>query len=107
MRQHVSDRVGDALVAGASVDDAARHVGVTRRTVQRWLKAGRCPGAEPGLRRLATRVDAARRRQDLSSSGPIHSLAELHCIIDRAARAGNVAAMRLVFDRLCRAARAA
>lgn len=95
------EEVADAIVAGVSVGDAAREAGVTRRTVHRWLAAGRRSDAEPSLRRLASRVDAAHRRRDLGD-GPIRSLAELHQVIDRSARAGSLEAARLVFRRLCR-----
>jgi transposase-like protein len=108
VRQHAETferqvgQVATALAAGVSVADAARQVGVSRRTVQRWLREGRGADADPKLRRLALRVDAARRRQRIDRGGVIASLPELHRVIDRAARAGSVEAMRLVHKRHCR-----
>lgn len=97
--EHRVGRVTAAIAAGVSVGDAGREVGVSRRTVQRWIARGRDEAAHPALRRLALRVDAARRRQQIGT-GVISSLPEIYRVIDRAARAGSVEAMRLVYRRL-------
>lgn len=100
-----AERVAGAIEVGASLADAAREVGLAPRTIERWLARGR-EGRSP-YRTFAERVDAARRRQALPAATRALTLPQLHAVIDRAARAGNVQAMRLVWARLLREGKAA
>ena len=96
-----ADQVATAIAAGASIADAAREAGIAARTVERWLARGR--DGDPDYSAFAVRVDLARRRQSLDPSGeqPL-SRSELQSLINRAARAGRVDALRIVFNRLIR-----
>ena len=99
--RHRADHIARAIEAGATLADASREAGLSRRTIHRWLEQGRRSEAPAHLRLFATRVDTARRRQTIGGDDAL-SLAELRRIIDRAARRGSVPAMQLVWQRLIR-----
>lgn len=96
----LSEGVLKSIVAGASVPDAARHVGCAPRTVQRWLARGReNPQGRYGL--FAERVDAIQRERELPRELPLDE-EELKRVVARAARKGNVQAMRLAWELIVR-----
>lgn len=94
----VRDDLLEALRAGASVADAARNVGVPKRTVEGWLTRGhREP--ESIYASFTAAVDEIRRSRSFVSSDPM-SEDELLGYVSRAARAGSVPAMRLCWEML-------
>jgi transposase-like protein len=82
-----------ALLAGATVEDAAREHGVGPRTVARWLARGR---EEPGSRfgGFTIAYDAAQERRRGVGRGRMTS-EEFHDHLDQAVRAGSIQAMKL------------
>lgn len=99
MPSEIFERRGDlvkaALVAGLSIDDAAREHHVSPRTINRWLARGRSdPDGPYGA--FARAVDTARADRALPpmDERPLDA-AELRVLVARAARKGNVRAMEL------------
>jgi len=95
----LADPALESLLAGASVEDAALHVGCSPRTVERWLAKGR---AEPSgaYGEFAAAVDEAREARKLDlGTGPLEP-DELEKLVWKAARRGNVSAMRLAWQLL-------
>ena len=85
-----SERVLEALLAGASIEDAARAAGCSARTMKRWLAAGRSdPDGPYGA--FAEAVDS-RRNPAPGVSAP--DLQETLQLLSTAARRGSVPAMR-------------
>jgi hypothetical protein len=96
--EECSERVLEALVAGVSGADAARQHGIASRTIDRWLERGRQdPDSKYGP--FAQAVDRARAERELPPTGqrPADPL-ELKVLISKAARKGNVQAMRLLWE---------
>lgn len=90
-----AESVLEALRAGASTADAARHNEVSSRTVKRWLQRGReNPGGPYG--EFAADVDELRDAREVS--GEPMSEDELRATISRACRAGSVQAMRVYWE---------
>lgn len=87
-----------ALLAGLSEADAARQHGVAVRTVQRWLERGR-EDPDSAYGSFARAVDGARADRALPDELPADE-GELLLVASRAARKGNVQAMRLVWEML-------
>jgi excisionase family DNA binding protein len=52
-----------------TINDVAQLLGVSQRTVQRWVSDGRLPAIQLGGRRAPVRVDAAGLRQWLEEEG--------------------------------------
>jgi transposase-like protein len=92
--------VREALVAGVSIADAAREHGVSPGTVKGWLRRGRDdPGSRYGP--FARTVDEAMTERSLPPECDLPAdEAELRLLASRAARNGNVQAMRLLFEML-------
>jgi transposase-like protein len=93
-----SEGVREALVAGVSSEDAARQHGIASRTIDRWLARRReDPGSKYGP--FAEAVDTARAERELppADERPAGS-SELKVLISKAARKGNVQAMRLLWE---------
>lgn len=97
--QH-SEGILEAIKAGASIPDAAREAGVGEPTVKGWLSRGRKdPKSKYGS--FAARVDAAFTERKLPAEGDRPAdRSELLVLTSRAARAGNVQAMRLLSELL-------
>jgi transposase-like protein len=93
-----SEGVREALVAGVSGEDAARQHDISPRTVERWLARGRQdPGSKYGP--FAEAVDRARAHRELPPPGERPAdPSELRILISKAARKGNVQAMRLLWE---------
>jgi transposase-like protein len=93
-----SERVLKALVAGVSVADTARQHRIASRTIDRWLARGRQdPGSKYGP--FAEAVDRARAHRELPPPGERPAdPSELRILISKAARKGNVQAMRLLWE---------
>jgi transposase-like protein len=93
-----SEGVLEALVAGVSVADTARQHGIASRTIDRWLARGRRdPESKYGP--FAEAVDRARADRELPPPGERPAdPAELRLLISKAARKGNVQAMRLLWE---------
>jgi transposase-like protein len=93
-----SESVLKALVAGVSGEDAARQHDISPRTVERWLARGRQdPGSKYGS--FAEAVDRARADRELPPPGERPAdPSELRILISKAARKGNVQAMRLLWE---------
>jgi len=83
-----------ALRVGVSLADACRHASVSDRTVRHWIARGR---REPGTAyaTLACEVDAA--RETAGDVGPMDE-AELRRVVSRAAKAGSMPAMKLLWE---------
>lgn len=86
----------ERFAAGCSVADAARDGGVREKTLKTWLTRGR-RGDSPAHVEFVERVDKARADSERRVSGAMDR-AELLCVASRSARAGSVAAMKLVWD---------
>lgn len=97
-----AEEVAELVEVGCSVAEAAREVGVATRTIERWLAKGRA-GTAP-YTDFAERVDMARFRRSLPDADTREAMTqeELDRVISEAARAGNVQAMKLVYERLRR-----
>lgn len=97
--QH-SEAIFESIKAGASIPDAAREAGVAEPTVKGWLSRGRKdPKSKYGA--FAARVDAAFTERKLPAEGDRPAdRDELLLLTTRAARAGNVQAMRLLSELL-------
>jgi excisionase family DNA binding protein len=54
-----------------TINDVAELLGVSRRTVERWITDGRLPAIQLGGRRAPVRVDAAELRQWLADEGAL------------------------------------
>jgi hypothetical protein len=92
-----SEGVLEALVAGVSVADTARQHRIASRTIDRWLARGReDPDSKYGP--FAEAVDRARAERELPppDERPADPV-ELRLLISKAARKGNVQAMRLLW----------
>src|SRR5688500_18850723 len=89
-----------SLLAGLSIADAADRHGVAARTVERWLARGHHdPQSVYGP--FAAAVDKAFEARRLPSQYELPlDKTELHLVVSRAARKGNVQAMRLMWDLL-------
>jgi hypothetical protein len=96
--ENCSESVLDALVAGVSGEDAARQNGISSRTIERWLARGRQdPDSKYGP--FAEAVDNARAKRELPPAGERPAdPSELKLLISKAARKGNVQAMRLLWE---------
>ena len=96
--QRLSPSVLEAIEAGASVADAACRAGCAERTVERWIKRGRDHKAGP-YGSFATAVEQPRdsRRLDVAAAEPLDR-AGLEAEVARAARAGSVPAMKLMWE---------
>jgi transposase-like protein len=93
-----SEKVLEALVAGVSVADAARQHRIASRTIDRWLARGR-EDPESKYGPFAAAVDKARAERELPPPGQRPAdPAELRLLISKAARIGNVQAMRLLWE---------
>jgi transposase-like protein len=97
--QH-SDAVLQALKDGASIPDAARLVDIGDSTIKGWLRRGRDdPKSKYGG--FAASVDAAFSDRKLPPNGELPAdRDELLVLASRAARSGNVQAMRLLGELL-------
>jgi hypothetical protein len=93
-----SEGVLEALVTGVSVADTARQHRIASRTIDRWLARGReDPDSKYGP--FAEAVDKARAERKLPPAGQRPAdPAELRLLISKAARKGNVQAMRLLWE---------
>lgn len=93
--QH-SDRVLDLIRDGASIPDAARECGIGAPTVKGWLARGR-DDTRSKYGGFAAAVDGAltERKLPANTDRPADR-DELLLLASRAARAGNVQAMRLL-----------
>jgi transposase-like protein len=91
-----SPAVVEAVRAGSSLADAARHAGVAPRTVDRWLQKGR-EDAHGRYGSFAAKVDAARQLQGVpgATEAEVMSRRELRGLVATAARNGSVSAMKL------------
>lgn len=92
-----------SVKAGATIDEAARRLGVPVNTARGWLRDGRRdPAGKYGS--LALLVDGHRRdRQETEKAaakadGPL-TVAEAEMLLSRAAREGSVAAVRTWLER--------
>ncbi len=95
-----SDVVLEAIQDGASIPDAARQVGVGAPTIKGWLARGR-DDAKSKYGGFAHAVDAALTKRKLPAEGDLPAdREELLVLASRAARAGNVQAMRLLSEML-------
>jgi transposase-like protein len=93
-----SEGVLDALLAGVSVADTARQHRIASRTIDRWLARGRRdPESKYGP--FAEAVDRTRADRELPppDERPANP-SELKILISKAARKGNVQAMRLLWE---------
>jgi hypothetical protein len=89
------EAIRSALVAGLSVADAACEHHVSPRTIERWLASGR-RDADSAYAPFARAVDEARAERGLPPrDGLPLDAAELRLLVARAARRGNVHAMKL------------
>ena len=88
-----------SLRAGASIDEAARNVGVNINTLRTWLRNGR---KEPEGRygEFALEVDAIREARQLPDRAELAALTreEVEAILAEKARAGSIPALRLWVD---------
>lgn len=86
-----SERVLEALLAGASIEDAARTADNSARTVKRWLARGRSePDGPYGA--FAEAVDSRCEREP--RAGGVPDREETLQLLSAAARRGSVPAMR-------------
>ncbi len=95
-----SEAVLEAIRDGASIPDAALLVEIAPPTVSGWLSRGR-KDPKSKYATFAARVDAALTEKKLPANGDLpadHD--ELLILVSRAARAGNVTAMRLLSELL-------
>lgn len=84
---------------GISIRDAAREIGISEKTVKRWLLNGtREPDGPYG--EFTRRVNVAREQADGDGLSEEMTPEELLRVASRAARKGSVQAMRLVWDML-------
>ena len=85
-------------MTGVSVADTARQHRIASRTIDRWLARGReDPDSKYGP--FAEAVDKARAERKLPPAGQRPAdPAELRLLISKAARKGNVQAMRLLWE---------
>jgi transposase-like protein len=92
--------VREALVSGVSIADAAREHDVSVGTVKGWLRRGRDdPGSRYGP--FARAVDEAMAERAMPPAPELPAdEAELRLLASKAARSGNVQAMRLLFEML-------
>src|SRR5690625_939931 len=72
----ITDLYGTGSRGGPNTKAAAHALGVSRRTVQRWIKAGRLPATSRGAGRLARthrqwQAQQAAQAAALSESGPL------------------------------------
>ena len=90
--ERLSEPILAALMAGASISDAARRHGCSPRTVKACLERGRrSPNGPYGD--FADRVDSRRRERVVSRKRvPDHD--EILLLLSTAARAGSVPAMK-------------
>ena len=80
----------EALLAGASIEDAARTAGCSSRSVKRWAARGRSdPDGPYGA--FAAAVDGRRKLEPASS---VPDREETLLLLSAAARRGSVPAMR-------------
>jgi transposase-like protein len=86
----LSERVLEALLAGASIEDAARTAGCSARTLKRWLAAGRSEPDGP----YAAFVEAVDSRRKLVPDAGVPDRQETLQLLSTAARRGSVPAMR-------------
>ena len=92
-----SGAVLEALVGGASIEEASRLHGAAARTIKMWLEKGRKdPGSRYGA--FAGAVDAARAERRLPGDAEELDEAELRRVMARSARAGNVQAARFYYE---------
>lgn len=95
-----SDAVLDLIRDGASIPDAARQVEIGGPTINGWLTRGR-KDQKSKYGNFAARVDAALTKRKLPAEGDRPAdRDELLLLASRAARAGNVQAMRLLGELL-------
>ena len=80
----------EALLAGASIEDAARAAGCSSRSVKRWAARGRSDPAGP-YGAFAEAVDSRRR---LEPGSGVPDREETLLLLSAAARRGSVPAMR-------------
>ena len=95
-----SEAVLAAIRDGATLPDAAREAGVAHPTLKGWLTRGRKePSTKYGA--FAAHVDAALTKRKLPANSDLPAdRDELLVLVSRAARAGNVQAMRLLGELL-------
>lgn len=95
-----SEAVIDAIKDGASIPDAARMVEIGAPTISGWLSRGR-KDSKSKYAAFAARVDAALTERKLpAKTDQPADRDELLLLASRAARAGNVQAMRLLGELL-------
>jgi hypothetical protein len=89
------------FAAGCSVADAARASNLREKTLKSWLTRGR---RETGTEHAAfvEQVDLARAQAKAATGSGSMDLPELRRAVAKAARAGSVAAMKLMWDILSR-----
>jgi len=100
MYERHSEAVLEGIRAGATVGEAATGEGVAESTVHGWLKRGRQdPKSKYG--KFAAQVDDAFTERTMPAPGDRPAdRDELLMMATRAARAGNVTAMRLLAELL-------
>ena len=100
MYERHSGAVLEGIRAGATVGEAATGEGVAESTVHGWLKRGRKdPKSKYG--KFSSAVDSAFAEKTMPAPGDRPAdQAELLMMATRAARAGNVTAMRLLAELL-------
>jgi len=97
-----TDRLTDGVVAlalsGATVRDVARECGVSYETVRRWVERGRSEwGALSPCGRLAAAFELRALGGEFVPEGELEP-GELRVLVSRAARAGDVRAMKLAAE---------
>lgn len=100
MFEEVREGLLEAVRGGATVDEAARSVGVSVHTVRSWLSRGRKTPVGP-YGAFAVEVDRLRRERSeavAALDGPL-TLEEAERVLAVAVRRGSIAALRLWFDR--------
>jgi hypothetical protein len=86
------------LETGRNVEEACAAVGVGRATVTRWAATGRADPGRAEHAAFADRYDAIREGRGDAGLAVV----DVVRLLERAARAGSVQAMKLLLDRLDR-----
>ncbi|SEH10753.1 helix-turn-helix domain-containing protein [Thermoleophilum album] len=94
----LTDRVLALALGGASLRDLARECGVSYETVRRWVERGRGEWAALSVcGRLAAALELRALEGRFVPQGELEP-GELRLLVSRAARAGDVRAMKLAVD---------
>lgn len=84
------------IETGRSGKEAAESVGISRTTVNKWVRAGRLDTAPADKRQFAERFDALRTGPN--TNGDL-SQTDLVRLLEISARSGSVSAMKLLLER--------